>query len=195
MIETEIISAIRAGGRIRDQALEQIYTNAKVKNRAKAILVKYNCFDTDFNDIYQDAIILLDKNVRNGQFESRGSLEAYLMSTCKLLWYNELRRKKKFVDEEILKNLENTVTNEVDQTQYDEDLLKLLDLTLKKLDERCRKVLEMWKLSYSMSEIMETLGITSLGMTRKLKFTCLNKLTDLIKCSGIKPIKKRHGQF
>ena len=40
------------------------------------------------------------------------------------------------------------------------------------------------------SEIMETLGITSLGMTRKLKFTCLNKLTDLIKCSGIKPIKK-----
>jgi DNA-directed RNA polymerase specialized sigma24 family protein len=113
------------------------------------------------------------------------------MSTCKLLWYNELRRKKKFVDEEILKNLENTVTNEVDQTQYDEDLLKLLDLTLKKLDERCRKVLEMWKLSYSMSEIMETLGITSLGMTRKLKFTCLNKLTDLIKCSGIKPIKKK----
>ena len=71
MIETEIISAIRAGGRIRDQALEQIYTNAKVKTRAKAILV----------NIYQDAIILLDKNVRNGQFESRGSLEAYLMST------------------------------------------------------------------------------------------------------------------
>ncbi|MFZ1379620.1 MAG: sigma-70 family RNA polymerase sigma factor [Saprospiraceae bacterium] len=180
MHEADLISAIKTGGYPRELALKQIYLNQQLKLNTKNHLIKFNCPDYDFEDLFQEAIIVMDRNIRNGQFEERGTLEAYLFKICKYLWFNELRRNKKHVSVEILENLEKSVTFDQVQTQYDEDLLILLDLTLKKMDDRCRKVLELWRLSYSMTEIKNIMNLVSEGMARKIKYNCLNKLSELI---------------
>jgi len=57
-----------------------------------------------------------------------------------------------------------------------ENISKALDL----LGIKCKKVLELWKLNYSMKEIAEKLDIKSEGMARKTKFQCYHKLLKLI---------------
>jgi DNA-directed RNA polymerase specialized sigma24 family protein len=57
----------------------------------------------------------------------------------------------------------------------------LLRQALATIGEQCRKLLELWQLSYSMEEIATTLGISDVDNVRKNRYRCHQKLVTSIK--------------
>ncbi len=68
-----------------------------------------------------------------------------------------------------------------DMRLLDEERRDVLGQLLNTIGERCRKILELWKLSYSMEEIAEQLGFSSADMARKAKYRCHVSLLEQVK--------------
>jgi DNA-directed RNA polymerase specialized sigma24 family protein len=93
---------------------------------------------------------------------------------------NDLRKNNRFIELPDAQELPEMVTNSTIVTLIDEERNQLLDQTLTMLGEKCKKILELWKLSYSMDEISQILGLPSESMARKLKFQCMQNLIKLV---------------
>ena len=92
--DEELVNMIKAGAASREKALHQIYTNTTVKGKLANMITNNSGNYHDAEDIYQEAIIVLDRNIREGHYRLDGSLASYLYSTGKFLWMNHLRKKR-----------------------------------------------------------------------------------------------------
>ena len=135
---------------------------------------------TDGQHMFHEGMIALDRNIREGKFRGEAPLKGYLYSICRFLWMNQLRKQAhtSTVAEMPLSTEPDLLTPEV--TMITEERKDLLNRLLNELGERCRQILELWKLSYSMEEIAETLGFSSSDMARKAKYRCHVSLLEVI---------------
>ena len=46
-------------------------------------------------EIFHEGIIALDANVRNGKFRGESSIQGYLFSICRFIWFNKIRKNKR----------------------------------------------------------------------------------------------------
>jgi len=176
----ELVIMIQAGGVSRERALKIIYTNSKIKVKLASMILYNNGNSQDGEDMYQEAIIVMDKNIREGNFRTEGSLESYLFSIGKFLWMNQLRKKKltlkeKFSDHEMIGH-----GIEPDHLLIDEERKAQLKELLSKLGHRCQDILSLWQLSYSMEEIANKLGLHDASTARKAKYDCQQQLIKIV---------------
>ena len=52
---------------------------------------------------------------------------------------------------------------------------------MNRLDDRCRRILSMWQLHYSMEEIAQELQLTNAALARKNRYRCHKKLMAKLK--------------
>ena len=155
---------MKAGGALRDQSIEFLYRNTELRQKIFGYLKRLGSTNEDIQDIYHDGFVVLDKNIRNEKFRGESSIEGYFFSICKFLCLNQLR-----------KNQRVSLVNDVELTaQLDKDSIALVT------GDSCKKVLTLWKLSYSMTEIAEKLGLSSPEMAKKKRYQCHQKLILLI---------------
>ena len=189
--DASIYEGIKHGGLKRQRAIAAIYSDKKLKNQVVAYVVRNSGNRDDGVDVFHEGIIALDDNIRKNKFRGEGDLKAYLYSTCRFLWLNKLKRNKRMV------YTENE--QELDQVQYDtpeslslaseqKDIIsKLLD----RIGEKCKKILELWKLSYSMEEIATQVGLDNAGIARRQRYNCYQKLLIVIdEESGLRNVLK-----
>jgi RNA polymerase sigma factor (sigma-70 family) len=175
----------------RDWAIYQFYADASLRESIIRYVVRNGGNEEDGQDVFQEAICLLDRNVRAGKFNYKSKLSTYLFSIAKWYWVSYRRKHRKFEELEY-----PAVENEVDPFEdrlQPEELKKLLDLAIQELGERCQKLLGYYKLDYSMQEIKEYLGFSSPAMARKEAYRCRERLRkvflsnpDLLKALNIK---------
>ena len=135
--------------------------------------------------MYHEGIIVLDRNIREGKFRGESPVKGYLYSICRFLWMNQMRKlaHTKTVAEVPIENETDLETPEIQLiAQERKDMLNRL---LGELGERCQRILELWKLSYSMEEIAETVGFSSPDMARKAKYRCHLSLLEVVKKSSM----------
>lgn len=178
--DAELVQMIRSGGVAREKALKIIYTNSKIKEKLVSMILFNNGNTQDGEDMYQEAIIVMDKNIRDGNFRTEGSLESYLFSIGKFLWMNQLRKKKlvlkeKFYDHELIGQ-----GIEPDHLMMNDQRKSLLKDLLSRLGQRCQDILALWQLSYSMEEIASQLGLHDASTARKAKYDCQQQLIKLV---------------
>jgi len=133
----------------------------------------------DAEDVFQEGIRLLILNVRAGKYKGEGSLAAYLFGVCKRLWYKRFQKMMRDA------SLENTAFPEAESRQKNPEELLLqaeqvqaIEALLASLGTSCRRVLEMWQLSFSMREIARELGYKNEAVARKKKRLCMVKLLE-----------------
>ena len=135
----------------------------------------------DAEDIFQEAIIIIYRRVINNELFLDCSFNTYLFSVCKVLWYKELRNKKKFYS----RNFEEEATNHLDDTllsmKDDYDKLNLIQKHLTKINSDCRKLLLLFYNNVPLKEISQIFGFSGENYAKKRKFTCKEKLIELIK--------------
>jgi len=178
--DAELVHMIRTGGVDREKALKIIYTNLKIKEKLASMILYNNGNTQDGEDMYQEAIIVMDKNIREGNFRTEGSLESYLFSIGKYLWMNQLRKKKltlkeKFYDHELIGE-----GIEPDLLMINDQRKSQLKELLGKLGQRCQAILALWQLSYSMDEIASRLGLHDASTARKAKYDCQQQLIKIV---------------
>ncbi len=181
MEQEEIIGQIRAGGRGRQQALTTIYQDRSMRKAVFGTIMKMRGHIQDAEDMYQESLIIMDRNIREGKYEHQGSLTAYLCGIARMCWLNQLRKQKRTDLNEMSADYKfKDQMPGPDHWLMDRERTHLLQTFLGQMDERCIRILRLWQEKTSMREIAELLELSSEMMARKLKYQCTRKLAQLI---------------
>lgn len=178
--DEEFLAAINSGGQKRQTALRGIYADNELKRKVIQFVRNRQGNTEDGQDMFHEGIIVLDRNIRESRFRGEAPLKGYLYSICRFLWMNQLRK-----NAHTTQGAETVLTNEPDEytpeiTLIAQERKYLLNNLLGQLGERCQRIMELWKLSYSMEEIADSLGFTSADMARKAKYRCHLNLMELV---------------
>ena len=178
--DEQIIEGIKRGGIARQKAIALLYSNETLKKQVISHVTNNSGNIDDGVDMFHEGIIVLDRNVRNNKFRGEGSLNGYLFKTCNFLWKNQLRKMKKveYTSDVMTMDKPDLINPEV--ISIDAERKALLQNVLGMLGEKCQKILELWKLSYSMDEIAKAADLKDGETARKRKYKCYQKLLGLL---------------
>ncbi|MEO0337785.1 MAG: sigma-70 family RNA polymerase sigma factor [Bacteroidota bacterium] len=178
--DEQLKTGILQGGKALEEGMRYLYEKSGYKEGILTWLAKKGASREAAQDVFQDGIRHLIINIRNGKFRAESSIKTYLHSICTNLWNNQYRRNKRYAEikQEIPKE-EDIETGPDELLEYQEKRA-LLDDLLSQIGKSCKKVLGLWSLSYSMSEIAQKAGYKSDGMARKKKYDCFKRLMKLL---------------
>lgn len=177
--DSELLEAIRKGGRSCDDAMEFLYR--EYVDQVIAFITQRSGSQEEAKDVFQDAVISLLVSIRQGKFEGKSSLKTYLYAISKNLWYRRFNRSLRSDDYKA-----SNVPDDLDEVTPDEVLMtsnqrRHIGDVLDQLKDKCREVLILWAQKYSMKEIAEQLGYANDQVIRNKKNHCLNELKKLVK--------------
>jgi RNA polymerase sigma factor (sigma-70 family) len=180
MSNASLIEDIKSGGMKRQQAIATIYQDSQLKNQVIGF-VKNNSGGADEGiDIFHEGIIALDANIRQDKYRGEGNLNGYLFSTCRFLWLNRLKRNKKMIYTDESAKLDQVMDDTPESLSLAEEQKDIISQLLSKIGEKCQQILELWKLSYSMEEIAEKVGLDNAGIARRQRYNCYQKLLAIV---------------
>jgi len=140
--------------------------------------------DDDANDIFQEAVIIIYRKIKeNDLIFEKSSFKGYLFTVCRLLWLKQLERRR--IEKEKLN----------DSLPYQDDLYddSLNELVIKNeryglyqkhfssLSTDCQKLLQLFFEKVSLKEIATVMGFKSEKYAKKRKFKCKELLISRIK--------------
>ena len=175
-----LLEDIQAGGTKRQKAIAFIYKDKELKNQVIAFVKRNSGSPEDGIDIFHEGIIALDDNIRKGKYQEEGKLQAYLFSICRFLWLNKIKRNKKMVYTDEISQLDKVAYDTPESLSMSAEQKDMLEQLLSRLGEKCEKILELWKLSYSMEEIAEKVGLKNAGVARRQRYNCYQKLMKIL---------------
>ena len=179
--EDEMIRGIRQGGSSLEEVLGFIYHQSGYRQSILQFIQRRKGSLEDAEDIFQEGISRMVISIQQGKFEGKSSIRTYLTTICKNLWFTQYARSSRYAD-----IVEQIAPGEEFEMGPDEILLlkersEGLQNILVQVGEKCRKILSLWALHYSMREITQEVGYKSEGMTRKKKHQCFKALMAKIK--------------
>lgn len=174
--DAELIARLRKGTVEEDQALRTIYRTCYP---TVAGFVLRNSGDAgDARDVFQDGVIVLYRNIKQGRFNGESTLGTYLFSICRFLWLKQLRRKGR----EPVEVMDEDATHEPPVGQLLDDERRNTVLALfARLGEACRQMLTLsFYENLDMTEIAARTGFKDEQNARNKKFKCMKALRELL---------------
>jgi RNA polymerase sigma factor (sigma-70 family) len=186
MNNTKIILQLQGGN--QERAFTRLYKYfPKVE---KHILINSGSKEEAL-DIFQDGLIVLFKKVQDLPADSPIKVDGFLINTCKLLWSNELRKKK------VRKNSGEKGLSEVESKQFTQEhqdeielliekeaKFKTIDQVLIKLGEKCKNMLEaFYYKNFSMDKIAKKFGYKTVQSAKTKKYKCMEHARKLASSS------------
>ena len=134
----------------------------------------------DAKDVFQDAIVVIYTKSQQADFQLTSKFSTLLMGVCRNLWGNVLQKKSRsgVIKTDLSKYKDNT---DIQSLIENEEISKLFWDSFQKLGADCQKVLQLFFEKKKMTEIQQIMGFGSLSYTKKRKFSCKEKLVDLVK--------------
>jgi RNA polymerase sigma factor (sigma-70 family) len=140
------------------------------------LVVNNSGTEQEAKDVYQEAIIHFYERVSQKEFELTCKIRTYIYAVCRKLWLQRLAQRNKYVriDEgERVPDVDEAVTD----MEAKEKNFSMMSLSLDKLGEPCRSILEDYYLkNLSMDQITEKFGYTNADNTKNQKYKCLQRL-------------------
>lgn len=129
-------------------------------------------------DALYEGIAAFIMNVRKGSFKGDSAISSYLVSICRNIWYKKYKRMQLHRNWEEVEKA--TAEKKYEQNVMTNDLKKGLDVLMSTVKEKCRNVLRLWAMSYSMDEIAEKLNMSSPQVVMNKKNLCLKELRNTL---------------
>lgn len=137
----------------------------------------------DVKDVFQDAVTILFQKIKLERFEPQGDINNYLYSMCKNLWINKAKRNKvQYTDEapDVMDNIESHHTFLINSERKD-----LVAKLIHDVGEPCGTLMKlMYYKEYSMKELVDTMGFSSVGVAKTNSFRCKKKMMKLIESNS-----------
>ena len=147
----------------------------------------------DARDLFQDAVVILFKNIRSGKIRIKVSFSSYFLVMCRFLWY-EARDADPSTRETLLDQLGESQIESLAETPSDTEEKKSairndFDLRKEKIYQKhyrylapdCKKVLTMFYRKRGYEHIAGKMGYGSAGYARRKKYLCWRHLLKRIK--------------
>lgn len=186
MQDKRIIELIRTNK--EGKALTELYRHFPMMR--KMILSKGGNKE-DSEDIFQEALIILCRKVKEQGFELRSQLSTYLFSVCRYLWKDELKKRKPVmvVDFETGFNPDEEQGWEVFVEQ--EKRARMAEKVLNELGDRCRELLLLfYNAGLRLKDIASRMGYNSESTAKNQKYKCLEGARNRLK--ELKPTTQTH---
>jgi RNA polymerase sigma factor (sigma-70 family) len=175
-----LIQAIKCGeDRKRDWALYQFYSSSEVQNFTSQYVIQHGGQSSDVDDVFQDAMVTFDRNIRNDIFKGNSSLKTYLLAIVKWTWLG-YQRKKNNQTVEINPDI-HTSFDSADNIEYsiiNIEQANMVEQAINQIDERCQELLRHYKIDTSMKEIAAIMGFSSPEMAKKQAYRCRERLRN-----------------
>ena len=178
LTDEEIIVGLRK----RDnRVLQYIYKNSF--NAVKQLVVHNAGSDSDAEDIFQEALIIIFKKLRDdNDFQLTANFTTYIYSIARLIWLKHLKQIKKIEIDPLNRDMEERIEFEEPLPVEDMDLrMAIYQRTLSQIPEDCQKILRLTAEDVTSREIARRLGFRSEGYVRKRRHFCKEYLVNKIK--------------
>jgi len=160
-----------------NKPLKKIYMEFK-KDCLKVIQKRKAHSESEFQDIYTEAVIIFRNNIISGKIEELSSVKNYLISTCVNISRQHITKEIKLKSKEAeVRHLLYPVDEPYsEKNDIKEDLIKYCKESLKALTEKCQKILVLYYVhNLSMKEIAAELEFSSSDVTKTMKSRCYRK--------------------
>ncbi len=161
MSNTDIILSIQLGGNERSHALHKIFENNDLHSAITKHVLNHRGSEQDAQDVFQETLILFDRQVRLAKFRGNCDWKTYFIGIAKWQWFSILRKSVQVhVNTEGVGSRREAVEMDVESSLIDSERREIIDKILEQMGEPCKGVLKLYKLSFSMEEIGQKLGMT-----------------------------------
>lgn len=161
------------------KTIEEMYD--KIYPTIRRYVLKNSGREADAEDMFQEALVVLYRKLKEGELALSCSLATYIYSISRNIWLDRLRRAQRQAPLNV---------DEVEFVELNEDVLQTIhenerNLIFQKhfntLAVQCQKVLKLFFEGSSMKEISEELGYKNEEYARKKKYLCKKNLISNIK--------------
>jgi RNA polymerase sigma factor (sigma-70 family) len=175
--DARILEMIRRGD---EEALVLLYeSNRKM---ISALVARNNGTSDDYEDVLQEALVVLWERVRAGKFEHSSKLSTFLFATARNLWYRRLARAKREVPTDLKPDdIPDQAGSTLDELIANETSEAIRD-AINRISEQCRRLLLLfyWE-ERSTDEIARTMGFANAQTVKSKKYQCKKSLEEVLK--------------
>ncbi len=176
MNDTKILELFKGGQ--REKAFSKLYG---LYPKIETLVVSKGGQKQDASDVFQEALIILNRNLEKSDFKLTSSFYTYLYSVSRFIWKDT---QKKFSKEELHDLNENEV--EYLHSVLEEKKYQLAERAFLKLGRRCQQLLQLfYHKAMSFKEIANMMQFKSEKIAKNQKYKCLIKAKDIYQTSKV----------
>lgn len=171
--DEEILNGVRLRSAV---VLEFVYEECYplIKN----LVLKNSGEHEDVQDVFQDAMVILFKKVKDKELTLQCTFKTYLFSICHHLWLQRLEKRKK--ETLVFKSVSNTAELKEEELIeiYDdeEEKFRIYQKHFLSLDAECQKLLGLFLKKSSIREIADLIGYKTEEYAKVKKYRCKEEL-------------------
>lgn len=173
-----ILTGIQNGGPAREQALKRLYQLPGLREAVTRYVLDHGGDRQDAQDMFQESLVLFDRNLREGRYEGKSSLRTYFVAIAKWRWVTVRRQKGRYAELSPLH-----YDGEVDSPEAETirvEYRELFQEALGQIGERCRDLLKLYQLEYSMEEIAQLMQYGNADVAKKEAYRCRMRFRELL---------------
>ncbi|MCS7037674.1 MAG: sigma-70 family RNA polymerase sigma factor [Saprospiraceae bacterium] len=178
--DDQIIAQIKSGGATREAALQYLFAESGWRASAFRLIRSLGGTQHEAEDAIQEAFIVFDNHIRTDRYQQTGGLKSYFLGICRGRWYSNRRSVRRLVYSEEPIPKQRADHEEPEKWTIEKEQREQLKALVNQLDERCREILHLYKLNYSMEEIAQAFQLGTENNARQRVFQCRQKLAKLI---------------
>ena len=172
MNDKKILALFKEGQ--REKAFSKLYA---LYPKIEALVVSKGGQKQDASDVFQEALIILNRNLEKSDFKLTSSFYTYLYSVSRFIWKDT---QKKFSKQE-LHNLNETEVEHF-HSVLEEKKYQLAERAFLELGERCQQLLQLfYHKAMSFKAIANVMQFKSEKVAKNQKYKCLAKAKDIFK--------------
>ncbi|WP_298237104.1 sigma-70 family RNA polymerase sigma factor [uncultured Algibacter sp.] len=161
----------------REKAFSKLYS---LYPKIEALILSKGGNKQDASDVFQEALIVLNRNLEKSDFKLTSSFYTYLYSVSRFIWKDT---QKKFSKQE-LHNF-NDIEIEHFHSVLEEKKYQLAERAFLELGERCRQLLQLFYYkAMSFKDIANMMQFKSEKIAKNQKYKCLTKAKDIYRTSN-----------
>ena len=171
MNDEELIELLKTGK--ETAAFKQLYAGLPAVRK----YIKANSgTKADALDVFQEALVVFCRKVRDKNFVLTAAISTYLYSTSRYLWLEELRRRGKMPKADTTTIEKWSEASEWENHLEEEANYSLAEKALAKLSAKCKEVImAFYTQKMRMVEIAERFGFSSEKIAKNQKYKCMER--------------------
>lgn len=170
MNDKKILELFKEGQ--REKAFSKLYA---LYPKIEALIISKGGQKQDASDVFQEALIILNRNLEKSDFKLTSSFYTYLYSVSRFIWKDI---QNKFSKEE-LHQLDNQEIEHFHNV-LEEKKYQLAERAFLELGERCQQLLQLfYQKAKSFKEIAIIMQFASEKVAKNQKYKCLAKAKDI----------------
>ena len=173
-----LIESILRGGAAREDALKRLYLLPGLREAVYRNVLDHGGDRQDAQDVFQETLLLFDRNIREGRFEGKSSLRTYFVAIAKWRWVTLRRQQGRYTELSPLH-----YDSEVDSPEAEtirREYRELFQEALGQIGDRCRELLKLYQQDYSMDEIAQRMQYGNADVAKKEAYRCRMRFRELL---------------